>query len=189
MSKTFRFTSRDLEQFPDPTDGTRYELIDGELLITKLPRWEHQRATGVIVSTLLTWSRQTRVGVAVIAPGIIISDVDEVAPDIVWVSHVRLAQIHKPDGKLHGAPELICEVLSPDKEQERRDRKLKLPFYSRIGVEEYWIADWQSCSIEVYRRNTSGLRLVSTLSHDGVLTSPLLPGFAQPVCELRDSEA
>ena len=188
MSKLTDFTNRDLELFPDPIDGTRYELINGELLVSKLPRWEHQHATVVIASALITWSRQTRAGIAVAAPGIIISDVDEVAPDIIWVSHTRLAQIYEPDGKLHGAPELICEILSPGIEHDRRDRKLKLQFYSLIGVEEYWIADWQTCSVEVYRRDESGLRLASTLSRDDVLTSPLLPGFAQPLRELREPE-
>jgi Uma2 family endonuclease len=184
MSSTIRFTSADLEAFPDPTDGARYEIIDGELLISKLPRLEHQHTMGVIGSALFVWSRQTGVGVANIAPGIIISDTDEVVPDVIWISHERLAQHLKPDGKLHGAPELTVEVLSSGIENERRDRKLKPKFYSRIGVEEYWIADWRACTLEVYRRSEGELRLVSTLAGDDILTSPLLPGFALLLGEL-----
>jgi len=37
-----RFTSADLEAFPD--DGKRYEIIDGELYVSKQPHIYHQRA-------------------------------------------------------------------------------------------------------------------------------------------------
>jgi Uma2 family endonuclease len=181
MSSPKRYTSADLEAFPDPIDGTRYELIDGELLISKLPCLEHQHTMGVLGAELYLWSQQARLGIANIAPGIIISEYDEAAPDVIWISHKRLAKHLKPDGKLHGAPELIAEVISPGEENERRDRELKPGFYSRIGVEEYWIADGQSRTVDVYRRGGGELRLVATLSGDDTLISPLLPGFAVPL--------
>ena len=65
-----------------------------------------------------------------------------------------------------------------------RDRELKLKLYSRIGVDEYWIADWRARTVEVYRRTEGELRHVTTLSGDEVLTSPLLPGFALPLGDL-----
>lgn len=36
--KTLHWTSRDLELLPD--DGSRYEIIDGELYVTKQPDWQ-----------------------------------------------------------------------------------------------------------------------------------------------------
>ncbi len=38
--KTLHWTSRDLELLPD--DGSRYEIIDGELYAAKQPDWQHQ---------------------------------------------------------------------------------------------------------------------------------------------------
>ncbi|MBI2218960.1 MAG: Uma2 family endonuclease, partial [Candidatus Rokubacteria bacterium] len=54
--------------------------------------------------------------------------------DVVWVSTQRLATVLWPDGKLHAAPDLIVEVLSPGAANERRDREVKLTLYSRRGV-------------------------------------------------------
>jgi hypothetical protein len=42
MSAKMRFTTKDLETFPDPINGMRYEIIDGELYISKQPHWNHQ---------------------------------------------------------------------------------------------------------------------------------------------------
>lgn len=41
MATTLRWTSRDMESLPD--DGKRYEIIDGELYVSKQPHYYHQR--------------------------------------------------------------------------------------------------------------------------------------------------
>ena len=40
MSTTRRYTSADLDRLPN-VEGVRYEIIDGELFVSKQPRWEH----------------------------------------------------------------------------------------------------------------------------------------------------
>jgi Uma2 family endonuclease len=40
-----RWTTADLDLFPE--DGKRYEIIDGELFVTRAPHWKHQRACEV----------------------------------------------------------------------------------------------------------------------------------------------
>jgi Uma2 family endonuclease len=89
-----------------------------------------------------------------------------------------------PDGKLHAAPDLAVEVLSPGSSNERRDREVKLKLYARRGVREYWIVDWQRRQIEVFRREDGVLQLSATLLEGDSLQSPLLPGFALSVSEL-----
>jgi Uma2 family endonuclease len=49
---------------------------------------------------------------------------------------------------------------------------------------EYWIVDWRSRQVEVYRREDLVLRLVATLHPVDTLTSPLLPGFTCEVAAL-----
>ena len=117
----------------------------------------------------------------------IFADDDDVAPDVVWISRERLAVTLDQTGHLHTAPELVVEVLSPGSANERRDREVKLKLYSRRGVNEYWIVDWQQRKVEVYRRQQMALHLLATLYAIATLTSPLLPGFACPVVTLFDN--
>ncbi|MDP8923398.1 MAG: Uma2 family endonuclease [Chloroflexota bacterium] len=183
MSTTRRFTSADLERLPD-VEGTRYEIIDGELHVSKQPRWEHQYACSQAIVALQTWSNQTGLGLTLVAPGVIFSEDNDVAPDVVWISRERLAVLRDAAGHLRGAPELVVEVLSPGAANERRDREAKLRLYSRQGVDEYWILDWRTRTVELFRREDGTLRLVATLTSGDTLASPLLPGFACAVSTL-----
>jgi Uma2 family endonuclease len=177
-----RWTTADLELFPDT--GNRYEIIDGELFVTRAPHWQHQKACTRICNALDSWSQKTSLGETVQAPGIIFSDADNVIPDVVWASKERLAILLDEAGHLTAAPELIIEVLSSGPDNERRDRELKLKLYSSRGVREYWIIDWQRQQVEVYRREQAVLELAATLLPSDELNSPLLPGFIYTVSQL-----
>jgi Uma2 family endonuclease len=177
-----RWTTEDLELLPD--NGNRYEIVDGELFVTRAPHWKHQRVTGNIVIELTLWSRQTNLGEAVTGVGVIFSDADNVIPDVVWVSNERLDSVLDDAGHLTTAPDLVVEVLSPGEQNEKRDRQVKLKLYATQGVKEYWIVDRQLQQIQVYRREQATLKLVATLFSGDDLTSPLLPGFTCAIARL-----
>ncbi|MPZ14849.1 MAG: Uma2 family endonuclease [Chloroflexi bacterium] len=184
MSQSLRWTSKDLELFPQPLDDTRYEIIDGELFVSTQPSWEHQFICAEIVAALHQWSRSTGAGVVNFAPGLIFSEDQNVAPDIVWVSAERLPLLLEADRKLHAAPDLVVEVLSPGPKNEQRDREVKLNLYSRRGVREYWIVDWQLRQIDIYRRSNAALELATTALDGETVRSPLLSGFELPLSDL-----
>ena len=183
MTTPLRFTSADLEAFPE-NDGKRYEIIDGELYVSRQPHYNHQNLCFRLCSKFQQWSERSGDGEAVIAPGLIFAEDDDVAPDVVWASSKRLGEILESDGKLHAAPELIVEVLSPGASNARRDRDAKLKLYSRRGVEEYWIVDWRQRRVEVFRRRDDQLYLSASLANSDSITTPLLPGFACPLSDL-----
>ncbi len=180
MTITPRYTSRDLELMPD-VEGVRYEIIDGELHVSKQPRWEHQYACSEVSAVLRNWSHETGLGITLVAPGLVFPEDQDVAPDVVWISHARLAAVTDASGHLSDGPELVVEVLSPGATNERRDRDAKLRLYTRQGVEEYWIIDWRSRTVDVFRRDGDTLWHVATLTSGDTLTSPVLPGFTCPV--------
>lgn len=185
MTQSIRYTSSDLELLPD-IEGLRYEIIDGDLYVSKTPHWGHQTTCTAIASALSNWDRNTVAGQTAQAPGVIFAPDQDVIPDIVWIRRDRLADALDDAGHLRMAPDLVVEVLSPGLTNERRDRELKLNLYSRQGVHEYWIADWQRQTLQVYRRSQAALQLVATLESDDVLTSPNLPGFSCRVGEFWD---
>lgn len=81
-------------------------------------------------------------------------------------------------GHLTAAPELIVEVLSPEKTNERRDQEAKLKLYSVRGVLEYWIVNVQAQRVSVYSRENAALKLAATLYPQDELSSPILSGFS-----------
>ncbi|MEB3358041.1 MAG: Uma2 family endonuclease [Synechococcales bacterium] len=170
-----RWTISDLEGFPD--NGNRYEIIEGELFATRAPHFDHQNVAGAIYAELRAWSKASKLGKAVMTPGIIFSESDNVIPDVVWVSNERLVSLLDEAGHLTGAPELVVEVLSQSEKDRKRDRETKLKLYSVQGVVEYWICDRLPQTLEIYQREEGLLRKAKTLFATDAVTSPLLPEF------------
>ncbi len=181
-SEQVRWTITDLEGFPD--NSNRYEIIDGELFVTRAPHLDHQGVIGTTYAALLQWSLETKLGRPYIAPGVIFSPSDAVIPDLIWISYQRRSQLIDNSGHLTGAPELIVEVLSNTEADKKRDRETKLKLYSVQGVLEYWIIDREQQLIEVYQRENGILKKATTLFKTDILTSPLLPGFSCEVASI-----
>jgi Uma2 family endonuclease len=180
---SIRWTTADLSIF-EGDRVNRYEIIDGELFVTRSPNWNHQAVCVKIAAALSFWSDESGLGEAAINPGIVFSESDNVIPDVVWVSSDRLERLLDEAGHLTAAPELVVEVLSPGKTNERRDREAKLKLYSVQGVHEYWIVNLMEQMVEVYRRENAALKLAGTWYRQDELTSPILPGFRCGVSQL-----
>ena len=183
MPVGFRFTSADLECFPE-FPGVRYEIIDGELYVSTQPQEGHQYACSEVCFALVHWSKETGAGFAYFAPGLVFAEDQNAAPDVIWISRARRLEALDEGGHFRLAPELVVEVLSPGRANEVRDREIKLSLYQRKGVQEYWIVDWQARIVQIYRRQGTDLVLAETLASEDSLTSPMLPGFSCPVAGL-----
>ena len=170
-----KLTVDDLDLLPD--DGNRYELIEGELLVSTAPGLPHQRIAGMFHFEISLYLRQHPVGEVIATPGMMFDVYNATIPDLIYMSHERRDQIEH-GGRLRGAPELVIEVLSPGDENRRRDEVVKRQTYGKFGVEEYWIVDPEQHVIEVYRLSDGALLPVATLAEQDTLTTPLLPNFA-----------
>lgn len=181
-SNRVRWTVADLESIPE--NSNRYEIIDGDLFVTRAPHWQHQRVAGKIHDVLNQWSKESGHGEAVMTPGVLFSEADNVIPDVVWISSERLENGLDDAGHLIVAPELIVEVLSSSEKDRERDRTFKLKLYSVQGVSEYWICDRFHQQIEIFRRQDALLTKACTLFTADTLTSPILPDFNCSVAEI-----
>ena len=168
-------TVADLTLMPD--DGNRYELIEGEILVSRAPSLKHQQIAGNLVADLTIYLRQNPIGAVWATPGVIFTQFSGVIPDIVFVRKERLAEIVVSE-RLAGAPDLVIEIVSPGADNARRDRVAKRQLYGRHGVQEYWIVDPENGTVEVYRLQQQLLDLVVILMAQDEITSPLLPGFS-----------
>ena len=131
-----------------PDDGKRYEVVDGELLVTPSPAWRHQRAIGGLYRTLDTYVREHALGEVIFAPADI--EFDErnlVEPDLFVVPLVEGAKPHDW-GEVRRLL-LAVEVLSPS--TARHDRFTKRRLYQGRGVPEYWIVDLDARLIERWK--------------------------------------
>jgi Uma2 family endonuclease len=178
-------TIADLDATPD--DGNRYELIEGELYVSASPSFFHQDILGNLFTAFKDYLRSNPVGTVTLGVGVIFDDFNGVIPDLVYFSHERRKHILKGE-RFCGAPEIVIEILSPGASNERRDRHIKRNLYSSRGVDEYWIVDPDTRTIEVYRqRKEGGLESVATLQESGDLTTPLLAGFRMRIATLFEN--
>ena len=174
-------TTADLDALPD--DDNRYELFEGELFVSRAPGLSHQRVLGNIYAVLRDYLKQNAIGEVLLTPGVIFDEFNSAIPDAVFISQQSRRQIGASE-RIMGAPELVIEVVSPGTENARRDRVAKRQLYGKHGVKEYWVADPENRSLEVYRLKRRTLALVKTLIADDGVTSPVLPGFRCQASEL-----
>ena len=123
------------EQF-EPTN--RYELADGQLLVTPSPTDRHQRIVGELFVLLREHVKRHRLGEVRLGPARArIAENARFEPDIFVVSAVdgRLPRADEPETPLL----LVVEVLSSG--SARHDRITKRRFFQAHGVPEYWVVD------------------------------------------------
>ena len=125
------FTVADLEGMPD--DGRRYELIDGELLVSPAPGWAHQ---AVVLALAVLLDRACPAEFRVLpAPFAVRPDkFNEVQPDVLVARYTDLTEDDLPR-----APVLAVEVISPT--SRLRDAHLKKAVYARLGSPSFWLVD------------------------------------------------
>jgi Uma2 family endonuclease len=140
-----RWTREEVLALPD--DGNRYELVDGELLVSPSPIPFHQRAVGRIWRLVDDYVVAHRLGEAFLSPADLTLHPDDVLqPDffVVPATAGRLGQTWAAVG----IPRLVVEVLSPS--TARFDRVTKRVRYQRSGVATYWIVDLDARVVEVW---------------------------------------
>ncbi|MDQ2747566.1 MAG: Uma2 family endonuclease, partial [Acidobacteriota bacterium] len=111
----------------------------------------HQLLSMKITGYFLDYLKKNPMGEILATPGLILSEFDGVIPDLIYISHERRDEIlNEDDGKFHGAPEIVIEILSPGRVNARRDLQVKRELYEIYGVPEYWAVKPQEKEIEVY---------------------------------------
>jgi Uma2 family endonuclease len=127
-----------------PDDGNRYEVVDGELLVSPSPSLRHQRAVALLHLLLAPYARATGALFVHVAPcEIQFSEHRAAQPDLYAV---RLVNGKMPTfDEQRGNVVFAVEVLSPS--TARNDRRKKRPMFQSERV-ELWIVDTDARLIE-----------------------------------------
>jgi Uma2 family endonuclease len=176
-----KFLANDIWEMPD--DGNWYEVVDGELVVTPAPGWQHQRALRELVLLLGNHVHDQHLGEIMFAPiGVVLDEYTAVEPDLVFISRDRMALISERG--IEGAPDLVVEILSP--RTETRDRTVKMRRYARAGVPHYWIVAPATRSLEAYRLGADGYEPIGAFGPGSIFEPELLPGLVIPIDRLWD---
>jgi Uma2 family endonuclease len=135
-----RWTAREVRQLISdaPLATPRYELVDGELLVTPGPGRYHQRAVVELIVALSAYLRVELVGHVLTSPSDVELEPEFITqPDIFVVPMAEWRRLASDDQTIRELL-LAIEVLSPS--SSRHDRVRKRPLYQR-HVPDYWIVD------------------------------------------------
>ena len=175
---TTRKTWTDQELETLPRDGHKYELLEGDLIMS--PVHENHGSVCIEISILIgVFVQRRQLGkVYDSSTGFRLTDDLLLSPDVSFVSNARLKKIRVgPDKFLAGAPDLVVDVLSPSDRMAQVSRKLE--HYFEHGAKLAWLVNLRKQQVRIYTADS----IESLTDLDDVLTGGVvLPGFK---CKLR----
>lgn len=179
-SNSHLMTASEFARRPKPADGSKEELVRGEIAMTPPPGFEHGYVQTNIATLLSAHVRKHGLGRVVVETGLVTeNDPDSVrGPDVSFWSKERLPMDQKPRGYPDVAADLCVEVLSPDDRMPKVMKKVD-EYISR-GVRLVWIVNPRTQSVAVHR----SLSDFNTIEADGLLDGgEVVPGFQ---CAIKD---
>ncbi len=157
-----------LEVFERLPEGTLCQVINNQLVMSPAPTSKHQQVLREIFRQVDSYVLSHHLGEVFFAPIDVYLDPENVyQPDLIFISNERKHIIQE---NIHGAPDLVVEVLSPG--SIKLDKREKKAVYEKHAVKEYWIVDPESKKVSGYQlQNDTYLEMPS---QDGLIESRLL---------------
>ncbi|MCQ3933256.1 MAG: hypothetical protein DPW16_22650 [Chloroflexi bacterium] len=184
------YTSADLralEALPENADK-KFELIAGEIFEVPTGTPTHAHIIAEILMFLKVFVNRHALGYA-FADSVtyFLDELNEFIPDVSYISKQRLPTL--PD-KLHVAPNLAVEVVSPSNLRNWGDFMDKIIAYLQHGTEMVWVVFPEKLRIDVYRLEADGSFNVRILTIEDTLEGgDVLPGLSIPVREVFPSQS
>ena len=175
-------TAAELERLPRSPDGTRHELVCGDLRTMALVGSEHGRLTGRFDRSLGNYVDAQ--GLGEVWPGDpgfqLTTNPDTVrTPDVAFISRERLEAVGPLRGYWPGAPDLVVEVISPNDLYTEVEEKVAM--WLEYGVRLVFVVNPRRRSVAVHRPGQP----VHILHAGDVLNGEdVVPGWTLPLQEL-----
>jgi Uma2 family endonuclease len=173
-------TAEEFAKLPEPVDGSKQELVRGEVITMPPPSFLHGVVQLNIATLLKIFVAERQLGRVTVESGVITEQGPSTVrgPDVAYWSYERLPADHVPVVYANVAADLCVEVRSPSNTDERMTRKVREYFDS--GVKMVWVVDPEERTLTVYRKPGDGRVLWEDATISG---EDVLPGFTYSVAE------
>ncbi len=172
-------TAEEFALLPNPEDGSKQELVRGEVIDMSRTPAEHGIVQFKIAWLLMNVVVPNKLGWVLGESGVVVeSDPDTLrGPDVTFCSKRNFP--NRPKGYLKGVPvDLVVEVLSPN--DRRADVREKIEEYISAGVPLVWLVDPDAETVMVYSGTMRGVEYGPKDTIDG---GEIIPGFSSKVAE------
>lgn len=177
-----------------PETMKRYEIIDGEMIMSPAPSDRHQFGIADVYDALNGFVKRRKLGFVLLAPlDLVITRAPRLRvrqPDLAFWSVQRVGGVTRTaflqarDSDL--PPDLVVEILSPD--ETRRRLASKLADYASIGIGEVWLVGEQLEAIEVLALADGHYQRAGLYGRGEAAESRVLAGFTLEVDTLFEDE-
>jgi len=178
---TTYLTAKEFAVRPEPPDGSREELVRGEVVTMPVPGFRHGKVAHIIGYRLERYLETNRIGTVTNEAGVHTeNDPDTVrGPDVVYWSFERVPEGSEPEVYAESPADLCVEVRSPSNTSKSlRDKAAE---YLRAGVRMVWVVEPEDKCVTVFRTPGRGVTLWDDENLDG---EDVLPGFSCRVSQL-----
>ncbi|WP_340695206.1 Uma2 family endonuclease [Hydrogenobacter thermophilus] len=163
-----KYTVEDYEKLPE---GSPYELIEGELVMSPSPSFEHFKNSKRLFVKLYGLLKKAGKGEVIYAPfDLYLDEEDAYHPDLMVILKGSKAKITSEG--VYGSPDVVIEILSPS--NAYYDLKIKKNVYEKAGAREYWIIDPIEKSVGIYKNTQEGFKMLCRAEGKGKVFSEVL---------------
>ncbi len=125
------------------------QILNGVRVMARSPFGYHQKVSMRLSFLIQLYLDKNPSGEILAAPLDVVlkKDFNVVQPDLIYIKKENLS-IFFPEGHIHGIPDLLIEIVSPN--SVPRDTVDKFRIYESYGVSEYWIVFPEQKVIEIF---------------------------------------
>lgn len=176
LPKDLRYSYDDLLNWPEEE---RYELYDGRAVALASPTDIHQDISGELNAQLRAFLRGKPCKVYAAPLDVRLFEKDGETPDrvktVVQPDIIVVCDRSKIDRHgIHGAPNLIIEILSEG--TKKTDKIVKFNLYQLAGVQEYWIVDPDRRIVQVFTLEDGAYHAPEVYAARASVPVAVLPG-------------
>lgn len=166
-----------------PETMRRYEIIDGEMIMSPAPTTRRQAVLGNFYRALFDFVSRRKLGTVLFAPiDLVVRRKPRLRtrqPDLIFVGAARQ---HIIADQIEGGPDLAVEILSASDTRKRISEKIR--DYQMLGVRECWLVSMEAETVEVLRLSANETKRAGLYGTGDTLRSLVLAGLEMSLAKL-----